>query len=313
MSTTGNEVYGEIMDVGQSYVAIGVVDSATAYTPASTQYLAPTGVYAYDPKQTYTPSAYDGRITFMYGNEEGGENKLTVSGVPEKLAAQLLGKPYDSTKGIMLDTGDISNAPWCAVSSQLPFGDTGGNFKLIQFLKGKFALSAINAESRGIKTTPKSRDLTFYPVVTQYQWTMPDTTVKGLKGMTADTTDSAFTVTPAQWFAQIQTPSVTNPASAIALSSSVPANNATGIAATAKPTLTFNNALAVYAGISLIKVSDGSVTPMTLSIDTTGKIVTITPTSNLSSGSVVYEIVVAGVKDIYNQTLATSLVKFTTT
>jgi hypothetical protein len=316
MATTDNEVYGEIVDIGASYVSIGIQDSPSAYAPTATQYLAPSGEYKYDPKQDVTYSSYDGVAMFAHINEAPGEATITVSGVPEKLAAQLTGKPYDTTKGLLLDTGDPSGAPWCALSTQTFFGDVGTNYRLMQFLKGKFTLGAISAKSRGEKTDPKSRELIFHPVRTQYQWTVPDvynpgqTVSKGLKAISADTTDAAFTVTPAQWFAQVQTPTAVTPATAISVTA-LPSNNATAVAVTAKPTLTFNNALVDYNGITLIKSTDNSIVSAPVTIDTAKKIVTVSPSASLTAATV-YLLIVSGAVDIYGQTLATTVIKFTT-
>ena len=317
MATTGNEIYGEIIDIGASYVSIGVQDSPSAYTPAATQYLAPSGEYKYDPKQDVSYSSYDGITMFAYVNEGPGEATVTISGVPEKLAAQLTGKPYDTTKGILLDTGDASNAPWCALSTQTFFGDVGTNYRMMQFLKGKFTLGAITAKSRGEKTEPQSRELVFHPVRTQYQWNVPDVnnpgqfTNKGLKGISADTTDASFTITPAQWFAQVQTPNAITPAAALAVIP-LPANNAAGVAASVKPTLTFNNPIVDYSGITLIKATDNSIVAAPVTIDATKKIVTVSPSTNLTA-TTVYLLVISSVDDIFGQTLASTVIKFTTT
>lgn len=309
MQDTDNNRYGELVDVGPSYVSIGIQDSVLAYTPAATQYLAPSGEFKYDPKQDVSYGNYDGVPMFAYVNEGPGEVTVSISGVPEKRAAELTGKPYDETKGTLLDTGSASNAPWCALAAQIPFGDEDGNYKLVQFLKGKFTLGAISAKSRGEKTDPQGRDLVFHPVRTAYQWTMPDGTAKGLKAITADTTDPAFTVTPANWFAQVQTPLTIGSPSALALSSSNPADDASGVLATAHPTLTFSNKID-EDNILLIKQSDNSIVSITKSYDSTGKILTITPATNLTSVAI-YQIVVAGVKDIYGQSLAPSVINFT--
>ena len=137
---------------------------------------------------------------------------------------------------------------------------------------------------------------------------MPDSSVKGIKGLFADTTDVAFALGDS-WFEQTQTPDTLGSVSVLALSSSNPANNATGVLATAHLALTFNNSIA-SEDILLIKTDSNSIVTVTKSYDSTGKVLTLTPSANLASGGV-YSIVVAGIKDIYGQSLVASIIKFT--
>jgi methionine-rich copper-binding protein CopC len=107
----------------------------------------------------------------------------------------------------------------------------------------------------------------------------------------------------------VQTPVVVAP-SALALSSSTPADGATGVSVSANLTLTFNNALPageIYH-VTLTK-ADGTVVAGAFSLDATQKILTINPTANLDASSVY--LVGIGVTDIYGQHLQTAI-NFTT-
>lgn len=97
----------------------------------------------------------------------------------------------------------------------------------------------------------------------------------------------------------------------LTLVSSDPAADAAGVADDVKPALTFSNPLDDYGGVTLIKVSDGSVTAFSASLDGTGKILTLTPSASLAAATA-YEVILAGVTDRYGHTLATQAVKFTT-
>jgi hypothetical protein len=77
-----------------------------------------------------------------------------------------------------------------------------------------------------------------------------------------------------------------------------------------KPTLTFNNQIRDYSNIILFNQTDGALVVNTITADSTGKILTITPSAALVSAKV-YQIIVAGVTDIYGQVLADTTVKFT--
>jgi phi13 family phage major tail protein len=299
------DVYGELIGCDSMHSAPVTSDTATAYVSGANSYLAPVAEIQHDTKIDTAMRYYDNKIKYVTITEGNTEVKVTISGVPCTLAAILTGKPYDSTKGIFIDTGDASNTPWRTLSGRMDLGD--GGYRYFQYLKGKFALGAQKAKTREDKTTINTVDLTFSAVTTEFAFVMPDATVKGIKGLFADTTDAAFD--PTNWFTQVQTPSTVNPPAAILLSSSVPANNATAVVATVKPALTFNNVIAEDA-VTLVKTLDNSVVPVTKAYDVTGKILTITPTASLTSAGV-YDIIVAGVKDIYGQTLASSVIKFT--
>ena len=96
---------------------------------------------------------------------------------------------------------------------------------------------------------------------------------------------------------------------AVALSSIVPADDATNIAIDANIVLTFNNEIAREA---VVVTSDaGVIVAGAKTWDNTGKILTFNPTSNLSNNAV-YIVAVGGVVDVYGQTLASAVKNFTT-
>lgn len=183
-----------------------------------------------------------------------------------------------------------------------------------------------------------------YGVIYKSMFTPPDENLKGLEGKpdlsqvakisgTAQSTDWSFkdaegnekhpweyhidTTDPncpedidTTWFASVPIPSVTAVVD-LAISISNPASNATGVAINTKPTVTFNNAIASYNNVLLMNVTDGTLVTSTMALDTTGKILTITPSANLVSAKT-YNIILNGVTDVYGQLLATQIIKFTT-
>lgn len=111
------------------------------------------------------------------------------------------------------------------------------------------------------------------------------------------------------WWNAVHVPGLTV-LSPLTLASSVPAANATGVAVSAEQTLTFSEQISNYSGISLMK-ADGTSVEFALSLDSSGKVVTITPGAALSA-STAYIIAVSGVTDIYGRQLASQTIKFTT-
>lgn len=97
--------------------------------------------------------------------------------------------------------------------------------------------------------------------------------------------------------------------SAIALSTSLPADAATAVVVSANVVLTFNNKI-LKESIVLMTAA-GVLVPFAKTWDATGKIMTIDPTTNLAAATV-FLVVVNTVVDVYSQTLATVVRKFTT-
>lgn len=298
--------YGELVNLDKLHYALVATDTASSYATGAVNYLAPGGEIQHEAKTDINTRYYDGVPMFTTVTEGATSVKITVSGVSMKLAATLTGKPYDDTHGIMIDTGDASGTPDCALSGRMELGD--GGYRYFQYLKGKFSIGSQTAQTRKDKTTEKTVDLTYTAMTTVHQFTMPDESVKGIKGLFADTTDAAFTLGDS-WFSQTQTPDTLGSVAALAISSSIPANNATGVLAAIRPALTFNNTIASEA-ILLLKADGSGIVTVTKAWDVTGKVLTLTPSANLTSGGI-YSIVVAGVRDIYGQSLAASVVKFT--
>ena len=97
--------------------------------------------------------------------------------------------------------------------------------------------------------------------------------------------------------------------SALALSTSVPADSATTVAVTSNIVLTFNNKIA--QDDIIVTSAAGVIAPGSKVWDVTGKILTIDPTANLTAATA-YLVTVVGVVDIYNQTLTPVVRRFTT-
>ena len=97
---------------------------------------------------------------------------------------------------------------------------------------------------------------------------------------------------------------------ALALSTSVPASNATGVAVGSSVVLTFNNKIEKESILVMVSTT-GVVVPCTKTVDATGKIFTVKPNANLTAATK-YLVVINGVTDIYNQALAPTVNSFTT-
>ena len=97
--------------------------------------------------------------------------------------------------------------------------------------------------------------------------------------------------------------------SALALSSSVPAADANAIAVAANLVFTFNNK--ILEEDIVVTSAAGALIPGSKTWDAAGKVLTFDPTANLSAATT-YLMIISGVIDIYGQTLAPVVRKFTT-
>lgn len=96
-----------------------------------------------------------------------------------------------------------------------------------------------------------------------------------------------------------------------------PANNATAVAVGASVVWTFNEVIQAAcvnsANFFVMKQTDGSVVPGTLTLDSTKKIVTYKSTGNLTAATVHLAVATTNVRDVAGNALATnSVTKFTT-
>ena len=90
---------------------------------------------------------------------------------------------------------------------------------------------------------------------------------------------------------------------------SVPATGASAVARSSSIVLTFNNAIRAEA-IS-IATAAGVIVPFAKSWSASKKVITLTPSSTMAA-TTLHIVTVAGIADIYGQTLAASTVTFTT-
>lgn len=299
----------EITGCDSLYVAKILSDTAAAYTTDTPRYFAPLSELKHDAKADSAVSYYDNSGMFVYPYEGEAADEATISGLPEQDYAEVTGKTYSAASGIVFDSGDPMYSPYYALGYRVQCGSVT---KFRWLLKGLFVPGSESIKTKGEKVDPQGLTLTFKPVKTIHQWTIAKpgdatkTITTGLKVVRADTSQASF-IGGDNWFSQVQTPDTIGAPSALSFAAA-PANNATSVLATVKPMLTFNNVLTDYSGITL--VGNGTLVTASVTVDSTGKIITIAPSSALTSGAT-YTIVLAGVTDVFGQVLATQSLKFT--
>jgi phi13 family phage major tail protein len=212
--------------------------------------------------------------------------------------AKLLGRPTDENGGVYGGTSD--NPPYIAFGYRRTFkGSTAALY--VWILKTKFAPSNSTADSKPVDNLTPQYDSMSASAITRKadgQW------IYSIKSSDPDFWQTFFTKTTLEKLVNLTTPT------ALALSSSVPVDGTTGVSKTAGTVLTFNNKI-VREAVSVIDATTGDVVAVAKSWDAAGKVLTITPSSALS-GSTMYIVSIAGVMDIYGQSLVASGRNFTT-
>ena len=198
-----NAEYGEFVGVENLHVADITADTADAYTAGTPEYLAPTAEISIQANVNNAPQFYDNVAGFNYVSEGVSTLTLTVSGVPASKMAELLGKDYDETTGMVLDDGQPV-PPVKALSFSFNKGPDGKRY--YQYLKGTFSGGEEIATTKADgNVTVHTYQLTYTALNTTHKFTVGSTT-KSLKRVFADSTDENFDGTDATWFASVQKP-----------------------------------------------------------------------------------------------------------
>jgi len=285
------------------YVAEVTQDDASGYAAGTPEWFAPAAEASMAPAVNRSTQYADDQAYDAHSSEGETTIQLTVTGIPLEMLAKITGRVYDAATGRMFDNAGTPPEYALMFRSQ----KSNGGYRYYSYLKGKFDMPGEEAASKTDSPDPKTTQVTFTAVKTIYKFDLGSID-DGVKRVVGDTDATNFSATG--FFLQVQTPATTTP-DALALSSSTPADAATGVSVSANLTLTFNNAMVdgTPNNVTLIKASDGSVVAGSKTLDATKKIVTIDPTASLSAST--DYILVYAVTDIYGQTLA-GAVNFTT-
>lgn len=299
MAITANSgEYKSRIGLDSLYIAEVTVDTAAAYTADTPEWLAPAAEASQEPSSSFEIQYADDQPYDVSTSEADTKIAMKVTGVPLEMLAKLSGKRFDAVTGRMYDYG--GTPPYMALSFRSK--KSNGSYRYYQFLKGKFDLPKEETTTLGEKPEPKTMDLNYTAIRTVHQFSLGGGITDTVKRVVGDDDTTNFDETG--WFTQVQTPT-SGSAAALALSSSVPSSGSSGVAVSSNVTMTFNNALidaAIYA-VNLMK-NTGVTHACTNSLDTTRKIMTVNPDTNLDASSTY--IMSYGVTDIYGDTLVGS-------
>lgn len=287
------------------YIAEITQDDVNGYVAGTPEWLAPAAEASLEPSVNSETIYADDQPYDTISQEGDTVINLEVMGIPLEMLAKVMGRVFDASSGRMFDNAGVP--PYFALMFRSK--KSNGSYRYFSFLKVRFQMPSEEMTTQTDSPDPKKTKLVATAVKTAYKFDLDGgTTIDSVKRVVGDEDTTNFSGT--SWFSQVQTPSTTAP-SALALSSSVPTDGATGVAVGADLTLTFNNALqdaAIY-GVTLLKASDGSVVAGSNSLNVPKLVMTVNPTSDLDAST--DYILVYAVTDIYGQTL-NGAVNFTT-
>jgi len=228
--------------------------------------------------------------------------ELNTADLPLEIQADLLGHVLEN--GILKRrANDVP--PWVAIGFRSL--KSNGHYRYTWLNKGKFGVPEQSNQTKG----------------DSINWNTPTITGAFVKREADDewerhADEDSLDYVPeigATWFDSPLGP--TGPIPALAVSSTVPADSATGVDTSTTIKWTFNNALmlsTVTTGNFLLQeVISGAIISGALTVDAARKVVTLTPASALDPSTDYRAIVTTSVKDIYGQSLsAAHITEFTT-
>lgn len=296
--------YKSVLGVDNLYFAT-VTDSADAYTPGTPEYLAPLANIAIKPKASMKTQYFDNIPMESLFSEGESEGEIEIQGLPLDVKATLLGKTWDSANGRMYDDGGVT-PPYFAVGFRAMKSD--GSYKHYWYLKCQFSPPDDEASTKTDSPNPKSTKLKMTAIYTTYLFDVDGSNNRSVKKVEGDTSITDFDETG--WFSAVQVPAPGTPDALTCTPS--PADAATGVSVSANIALTFANPLAANSenGIVLTTAA-GAVKACARTLNAARTVVTLDPTTNMSS-STTYLVIVPGVVDVYGQTLADTVYDFTT-
>lgn len=234
----------------------------------------------------------------LYDSENAlGEIEVTLDFASIDTAdyAALFGKKIAKKGGIIESSSD--QPPYIVLMVEKTL--SGGVKEYLTLFKGKLAIPEDKAKTKEGKTEYQTMSLNgiFMPLD------------NGMWKHSVKTTDEGFDATThaENWGKTVLLPS-TEEVEKLTITGD-PEDNASNVAKNKTITLTFNNAITQFT-VSLLK-NDFTVVDSNISINETKKVITIDPKADLT-GSTKYAVMVNGVKDIYGQVLADTIIDFTT-
>jgi len=195
-----NNRFGEFVGVSELYIAEVTVDTDTAFTTGTPEYLAPVAEVSSEAEVNSTPTYYDNLPFNNYVSEGVTTLGITVSNLPADIIAKLTGKHFEEGNGLVYDTGEPKPQMY-AVGFRYDMGPQG--YRYYWYMKGTFAGGTEEAATKTADMDVRNYALTYTSLATSHKWEI-DGEDKPLKRIYGDTSSENFV--PTGWFENVVTP-----------------------------------------------------------------------------------------------------------
>lgn len=289
-----------IVGVEKAYIALQTVDTAAALTYAAPAYYEGVKEIGAKPKQNTEKLYAENKLWDQATSFDSCDVALKLADMTSAQRAELLGQTIASLGGVYAKDTDV--APYVAL---LYKATLRSGYRYGVFYKGVFGLPDDSMKGQEGKTefqVPVMNAM-FQPTIKNGMWEYHvDTTDPNCPAGIADT-----------WFTAVAIPAADAVAPTVTV---VPVDAAANVAVNTTITWTFSKAivaaLAAAANFFVMK-ADGAAVAGALTIDATNKIVTFTPSANLTAATGYIAIATTSVKSASGVALAAvSVTNFTT-
>lgn len=292
-----------VIGIEKLYVAVLTKDDSTGVTYNTPKYYAGVKTLGIKPKQNTEKLYAENMLWDQATTLDSVDVEIEVADLTSAQRVELLGQTTAAAGGVYATGDDV--APYVAVLYKATLRGGGKRYGVLY--KGAFQLPEDNLEGKEGKVkflSPKVK-ATFQPLVSSMMWEYH-----------VDSTDPNVPVgIDTTWFNAVTIPG--GDTIAPTLTSTTPANNATGVSASTTFAWVFSEAIdagiVTAANFFLVKDTDGSLVTGTLSQSADKLSVTFTPSAALAGTTAYWAICTSGVEDLAGNALAQPVVrKFTT-
>lgn len=203
MADTSNQIF-EFRGVDNFYFAEVTKDDATGYTTGT-----PIHIPVQEVGKTVDASSeahyYDNKAMIVVNSESADTITLTLAPPALDKLAKLIGKSFDATTGMMVDSPRVNK--YFAIMYRTK--GTDGGYRYVSRLKGQFNIPEESVSTENDGTDTSNTQIQFTGIYTEYEFTkgIYDGSAwqkSGVKGIVVDERYGLANVS--NFFAQVQTP-----------------------------------------------------------------------------------------------------------
>ena len=245
----------------------------------------------------------DNKAAIVYSTVGVVDVTIEKDSLPDDLLTEILGRPVEGAVNFVTNS---NNAPYVAIMYEQTYSD--GTSSFVKLFKGKFVEPDVSSETKNDSVNFQTGSITAQFVATTFEKDFGSGKLEALIMATVDESSENYADEGLTWF-----DSVYEAAPALVITPSV-ADTDVGVAVDEVITLTASNELVSSIALNAARVfvlEDGVGTHATnLSIDTTKKILSITPSGDylaLTEYTLVYSL-----KDVHGQETGSVVINFTT-